>query len=91
MTSYKFAKELTDNVDDIKAVDEALAKINLLDAHLDLDLKTNITLLEQEMDEIAHWDTIAQWVHLKFMKTKFLGGGKITLKKSCSTLSPYYL
>lgn len=65
MTSYKFAKELTDNVDDIKAVDEALAKINLLDAHLDLDLKTNITLLEQEMDEIAHWDTIAQrpWIN----------------------------
>merc|ERR1712156_456819 len=45
--------------------DEALAKINLLDAHLDLDLKTNITLLEQEMDEIAHWDTIAQrpWIN----------------------------
>ena len=30
MTSYKFAKELTDNVDDKKAVDEALEKINLL-------------------------------------------------------------
>ena len=62
MTSYKFAKELTDNVDDKKSVDEALEKINLLDAHLDLDLKTNITHLEQDMDEIAHWDTIAQWV-----------------------------
>jgi len=65
MTSYKFARELTDNVDDKKAVDEALAKINLLDAHFDLDLKTNITLLEQEMDEISHWDTIAQrpWIN----------------------------
>jgi hypothetical protein len=64
MTSYKFAKELTDNVDDKKAVEEALEKIDLLDAHLDLDLKTNITHLEEDMGEITHWDALAQWVIL---------------------------
>jgi len=65
MTSYKFAKELTDNVDDKKAVEEALEKIDLLDAHLDLDLKTNITHLEEDMGEITHWDTLAHrpWIN----------------------------
>ena len=51
-------------MDDKKAVKEALEKIDLLDAHLDLDLKTNITHLEQDMDEITHWDALAQWVIL---------------------------
>jgi hypothetical protein len=51
-------------VDDKKAVEEALEKIDLLDAHLDLDLKTNITHLEEDMGEITHWDTLAQWVIL---------------------------
>ena len=51
-------------MDDKKAVEEALEKIDLLDAHLDLDLKTNITHLEEDMGEITHWDTLAQWVIL---------------------------
>ena len=51
-------------MDDKKAVKEALEKIDLLDAHLDLDLKTNITHLEEDMGEITHWDALAQWVIL---------------------------
>jgi len=52
-------------VDDKKAVEEALEKIDLLDAHLDLDLKTNITHLEEDMGEITHWDTLAHrpWIN----------------------------
>jgi len=55
MTSYKFAHEITEKLE-AKEAEEALAKINLLDAHLDLNV--NITNLEATMEDITHWDTI---------------------------------
>ena len=64
MTSYKFAKDLTEKVSEEDA-SEALAKISLLDANLDLDLKTNITHLEADMERITRWDTIKSrpWIN----------------------------
>lgn len=64
MTSYKFAKLLTEKVEETEA-SEALSKLSLLDAHLDMDLKTNITLLEQDMQQITHWDTLQSrpWIN----------------------------
>ena len=57
MTSYKFAQGLTGNPDIPDDVaQEALAHLDLLDAHLDLD--KNITDMEMEMQNITNWDNI---------------------------------
>ena len=64
MTSYKFAQGLTGNPDIPDDVaQEALANLDLLDAHLDLE--KNITDMEMEMQNITNWDNIESrpWIN----------------------------
>lgn len=83
MTSYKFAKLLTDQVEKSEA-SQALSKLSLLDAHLDMDLKAdNITLLEQDMEQITHWDTIESrpWINWNLQtQSKKLSNAAIALQ-----------
>ena len=81
-------------MNDKKAVEEALEKIDLLDAHLDLDLKTNITHLEEDMGEITHWDTLAQWVILPQKSLVFIWSQLLVLNhiisKDSSRICPLF-
>ena len=64
MTSYVFAQHLTAMVEESEAA-QALSKISLLDADFNLDLFSNITDLEEDLDRITHWDTIKSrpWIN----------------------------
>lgn len=68
MTSYKFAKQLSDTIPGEEA-DQALKYINLLDAHLDfgdiMQVKNSSKELEETLEDITQWDTIQSrpWIN----------------------------
>ena len=72
MTSYKFAKKLSDNEHiPEEARDQALQLISLLDAHLELDQDLDIDRMEQDMLDITQWDTIQSrpWINWNLKTT----------------------
>jgi len=80
MTSYKFAQGLTGNPDIPDDVaQEALAHLDLLDAHLDLD--KNITDMEMEMQNITNWDNIDSrpWINWNLQGSLPLSNAAIAL------------
>ena len=82
MTSYKFAKTLSANQDVPEdVIREAFSRISLLDAHLDLDLRTNISDLIADMDEITRWDSVESrpWINWN-MKVDKMSNAAVALQ-----------
>jgi len=83
MTSYKFAKKLSDNEHiPEEARDQALQLISLLDAHLELDQDLDIDRMEQDMLDITQWDTIQSrpWINWNLKTTLPLSNAATALQ-----------
>ena len=88
MTSYKFAKKLSDNENIPETIkDESLSLISLLDAHLELDNEMDIAHMEQDMADITHWDTIQSrpWINWN-LKTTLPLSNAATGNNACKTV-----
>jgi len=89
MTSYKFAKKLSDNQHiPEENRGQALQLISLLDAHLELDQGLDMDHMKQDMVDITQWDTIQSrpWINWNLKTTLPLsnaatGTPKISIKE----------
>ena len=89
MTSYKFAKKLSDNQHiPEENRGQALQLISLLDAHLELDQDLDMDHMKQDMLDITQWDTIQSrpWINWNLKTTLPLSNAatgipKISIKK----------